>query len=71
MGSGKFAIYSGDVNQDGAIESTDYYLMENDLLAILFGYYPTDITGDGVVESSDYYLMENNIIQTIFVARPF
>jgi hypothetical protein len=71
MGAGVFALYSGDVNQDGAIESSDYFQMENDVINILFGYLNTDLTGDGAVESSDYFLMENNIIQTIFVQRPF
>lgn len=71
MGGGAFAMYSGDVNQDGAIESADYSSMENDVLNILFGYNNTDLNGDGVVESSDYALMENNVLQIIFVARPF
>jgi hypothetical protein len=71
MGGGVYAMWSGDVNQDGAIESTDYTMMENDVLSILFGYQVTDITGDGVVESSDYSMMENNVYQIIFVAKPF
>jgi hypothetical protein len=71
MGNGKYAIWSGDLNQDGSIESTDYFLMENDILSILFGYQLPDINGDGEVESADYYLMENNILRTIFVQRPF
>jgi hypothetical protein len=71
MGDGKFAFWSGDVNQDGVIESMDYTIMENDVLSILFGYHSTDINGDGIVESSDYYLMENNIIQLIFAQKPF
>lgn len=70
MGSGKFAIYSGDLNQDGVIETSDYAIMENDILAILFGYYVTDLTGDGVVETDDYALMENNILKIIILARP-
>jgi len=71
LGGGVYGLYNGDVNQDGIIESTDYSIMENDVLQILFGYYVTDLTGDGVVESSDYSLIENNVLQIIFVARPF
>jgi hypothetical protein len=71
LGNGLFGFYSGDVNQDGAIESSDYSIMENDVISILFGYMSTDLTGDGSVESSDYALMENNIIRLIFVQRPF
>lgn len=71
IGGGAFAMYSGDINQDGAIESEDYTRMENDVLQILFGYYSSDLTGDGTVESADYTLMENNLLQIIFAARPF
>jgi hypothetical protein len=70
MGGGKFAFFSGDFNQDGAIETDDYTRMENDVLAILFGYQLSDITGDGVVESADYTIMENNVLRIIFTARP-
>jgi len=71
VGGGVYALWNGDVNQDGMIENTDYTLMENDVLSILFGYYSTDLTGDGVVENSDYTLMENNVLTIIFVAKPF
>jgi len=65
-----YGLYSGDVNQDGMIESTDYLAVETDVLAILFGYYASDLTGDGVVESEDYKLIENNVLKIIFVSRP-
>jgi hypothetical protein len=67
---GHYAIYSGDINQDGMIESLDYLKLETDILYILFGYEPSDITGDGVVESADYNLIENNILKIIFLSRP-
>jgi hypothetical protein len=71
LGSGVYGIYNGDLNQDGSIESTDYNLMENDVISILFGYYGSDINGDGVVESIDYLIMENLIKSIIFSAKPF
>jgi hypothetical protein len=71
VGGGVFAMWSGDLNQDGAIESADYTMIENDILSILFGYYVSDLTGDGVVESADYTLMENNVLNIIFAAKPF
>lgn len=70
MGGGKYALFSGDVNQDGRINQDDYGIMENDVLSILFGYYVTDLNGDGEVESYDYSLLENNIIRNIIKARP-
>ena len=70
MGGGKYALYSGDVNQDGRINNADYIIMENDVLSVLFGYYVSDLNGDGVVESDDYSLMENNMLKSIIIARP-
>jgi hypothetical protein len=71
MGGGVYAIWSGDLNQDGMIESSDYLKMENDIVQILFGYYDSDLTGDGVVESSDYLMMDANVLTIIFGAKPF
>lgn len=71
MGGGVYALFNGDLNQDGMIESSDYLAMENDILQILFGYYHSDLTGDGVVESSDYLLMDANVLSIIFAAKPF
>lgn len=68
---GKFALWTGDINGDGVIETSDYLSMENDVLAILFGYNQTDLTGDAVVETADYLLMENNILQIPFAVLPF
>lgn len=68
---GIYAMWSGDVNQDGSVESFDYTEMENSVLSILFGYYPADLTGDGVVESDDYVLMELNVNRIIFALTPF
>ena len=70
---GKWACRSGDVNQDGVIEGSDYLQMENDLSGtILFGYYVTDLNGDGVVEGADYLMMENQLSGAIiFALRPF
>jgi hypothetical protein len=71
LGAGIYGIYNGDLNQDGAIESTDYFLLENDVVSILFGYFGADLNGDGVVESVDYLMMENLISSIIFTLKPF
>jgi hypothetical protein len=70
VSGGNYAIYSGDLNQDGIIETGDYARMENDVLAGLQGYQSADITGNGFVEVADYTLMENNILKIIFKVRP-
>jgi hypothetical protein len=62
---GKYAIISGDVNQDGRIDIFDFALIENASVLFQYGYIPEDITGDGLVESGDYSLIENNLSKTI------
>ena len=57
---GVFAIISGDVNQDGLINTSDNTAMENSLLLMTLGYYPYDLTGDNLVEAADFSLIENN-----------
>ncbi|MCC7232571.1 MAG: proprotein convertase P-domain-containing protein [Bacteroidia bacterium] len=68
--NGGFALYSGDVNQDGLIESADFGIVENDSQGFLFGYVDSDLTGDNIVESSDNNLVQNNSQSFLLVARP-
>jgi subtilisin-like proprotein convertase family protein len=70
MGSGKYAIRSGDVNRDGIINIDDYTAVQNSLTGFSSGYILPDITGDGIVESTDYVVVENNSWLTISVLRP-
>ncbi len=58
---GNYAIFSGDVNQDGSISLNDLSETENACLLFLTGYLPEDLTGDLITESSDYSLLENNL----------
>jgi hypothetical protein len=70
LGDGKFGLWSGDVTQDGAIESADFSEMENALQQFIFYYHTDDLTGDNSVESADYSLLGNNLQLFIFIARP-
>jgi hypothetical protein len=67
---GKYAIYNGDLNQDGFVESGDYPSLYNDSDAGLEGYYSTDLNGDGFVESGDYPILFNNSDSGIETLRP-
>ena len=67
---GRFAIYSGDVNQSGAITLTDQTLMESSLTNFAAGYTVYDLSGDNMVDSPDYSLIENNVAGGIAVAKP-
>lgn len=50
---GRYAIYSGDVNQDGVIDITDMMDIDNDVYNYASGYRQTDVNGDGFVDLSD------------------
>jgi hypothetical protein len=71
MGGGVFALYSGDVNQDGTIDSQDMTIAENDASSFLFGYNASDCNGDGSSDSGDMTLIENNAGLFLFYARPY
>ncbi|MBL8008380.1 MAG: FG-GAP repeat protein [Ignavibacteria bacterium] len=56
----RFAIFSGDVNQDGTIDASDLSAVENDALNSVSGYIPADVTGDDYVDAGDLSIVENN-----------
>ena len=67
---GVFAIYSGDVNQDGTIDISDQADLGNDLTNFAFGYVLTDLNGDSVVDISDQAILDNNLVNFISVISP-
>lgn len=68
--AGVWAIYNGDVNQDGTIDASDFNMMEPDVALGAFGYFNTDITGDGPVDGADFNLLEPNVSYNLFVSHP-
>ncbi|MBK8981997.1 MAG: FG-GAP repeat protein [Ignavibacteria bacterium] len=56
----RFAVYSGDVNQDGTIDLSDGSLIDNDAFNFASGYIQTDVNGDGIVDISDAVFADNN-----------
>ncbi len=60
VAGGNFAIWSGDVNQDGVVDATDISKIDNGITIILNGYNPEDINGDGRVDASDMSFVDNN-----------
>ena len=65
-----FAVYSGDVNQDGAINLNDMVNINNDGIIFLSGYVPTDVNGDGFVTLADLIFASNNSNLFISVKKP-
>lgn len=56
----RFAVYSGDVNQDGTIDLSDGSLIDNDAFNFASGYLSTDINGDEVSDLADAVFADNN-----------
>ncbi|MCL6495329.1 MAG: glycoside hydrolase [Ignavibacterium sp.] len=61
--NGKWCIYSGDVNQDGFVNSTDVMSVFNDNVNGITGYTNTDLTNDLITEISDLNIVfQNNVL---------
>lgn len=68
--SGKFCIYSGDVNNDNIVDAVDIIAVYNDLQNITFGYVDTDLDGDEFVDSADLLIAYNNAKNSVSRERP-
>ncbi|MEO8209486.1 MAG: proprotein convertase P-domain-containing protein [bacterium] len=66
----KFAIYNGDVNQDGTIDLSDNQLIDNDANNFVNGYVKTDVNGDNFVDISDLTIADNNAFNFVSVMKP-
>jgi len=60
MIDGQYAVYSGDVNQDGVIDTGDISPIDNDQLNYATGYIVSDVNGDGVIDTGDVTIVDNN-----------
>lgn len=70
LAPGEFGIFTGDVNQDGAVDPNDLGDIDNDSSGFTFGYVVTDLNGDAVVDSNDMGLADNNVSGFVIVVRP-
>ncbi len=61
LGDGSYALFSGDVNQNGIIDYDDYDYVKDASSYFYTGYIVDDLTGDWIVESADFSVVENNI----------
>ncbi len=66
----RFAVYSGDVNQDGTIDASDVSDADNDSYNSLSGYVNTDVTGDDFVDAADVSIVDNNAFNSVSVVTP-
>ena len=67
---GVWAFYSGDLNQDGNIDNSDYSYWEIDANAFSFGNFITDLNGDGNVDNTDFSVWETNNNNFIYSIIP-
>ena len=66
----RFAVYGGDVNQDGTIDATDVSAVDNAAANFLSGYVVTDLTGDDLVDGTDFAIADNNAANFVSAVVP-
>lgn len=66
----RFAVFSGDVNQDGFINLTDVVGIYNDAGNFVTGYKVTDVNGDSITDLSDIIIANNNSVGFVTLVRP-
>jgi len=66
----KYAVYSGDINQDGTVDATDVSTIDNDAANFVGGYVVTDLTGDNFVDGTDFAIADNSAANFVSVVRP-
>ena len=66
-----FGIYSGDMNQDGFVDVSDYPAFDYDAsIGVYAEYVATDLNGDGFVDVSDYPLFDLNSSVGVYAILP-
>ena len=66
----RFAMYGGDVNQDGTVDATDVSTIDNDAANFVGGYVVTDLTGDDFVDGTDFAIADNNAANFVSAITP-
>lgn len=61
----RFAMYGGDVNQEGNVDAADLSEIDDDAFAFAVGYLNTDVTGDNAVDAADLTIADNNAFNFI------
>ena len=56
-----YSIYTGDINQDGAVDGSDFLELDPRIQNGEGGYNVGDLNGDGAVDGSDFLLLDPNV----------
>jgi hypothetical protein len=67
---GVFAIFSGDIDQNGSVDALDFLLLDPDIQNGEGGYLLTDLDGSGGVDAIVFLVLDPNIQNGIGVAIP-
>ncbi|MDQ3194516.1 MAG: DUF1929 domain-containing protein, partial [Bacteroidota bacterium] len=66
----RFAVYGGDVNNDGNVNLNDIISVSNSVTNFTTGYVNTDMTGDNIVNLMDLILTKNNSVSFVRKITP-
>jgi len=69
-GDGRYLIYGGDVDQNGAVDIGDMTPVDNDASNFVTGYLATDVNGDGTIDIGDMTIVDNNGSAFVSAATP-
>ncbi len=70
LGNGIFAIYSGDINQDGSVDFNDYPDLDIASSDGVLGYTVNDLNGDASVDFNDYPRLDINSNNGVLAVSP-
>lgn len=68
--SGKWCLFSGDINQNGNIDLSDIIDIYNDASGFTAGYFRTDLTGDNITDLTDIVIAYNNSVNFVTAILP-
>ncbi len=67
----RWCLYSGDINQDGVIDSQDSRITDNDAYNFVYGVYNfSDVNGDAIVDALDLGIVDNNVFNYVSKVVP-
>jgi hypothetical protein len=68
--AGLYAIYTGDINQDGFVDPFDFADYSSDNVNFASGYLVTDMNGDGFVDPFDFSIYSSNNVNFVMAITP-
>ena len=67
---GRWALFAGDVNQDGVIQNSDMDLISHKAASFSGSNPLTDLNGDGITDALDVILVDNNAAAFVSIKTP-